>query len=612
MKFLSNYLKTTALAFLLCLPAILFAQVKFYATINANRASMGTTLQVNFVVENAGGRSFTPPAFKDFDVVGGPSTSQSFQYINGSMSQSRSWSYYIQPKREGLLTVEAAKIEVDGSMMATNELKIQVSGGSNPPAASNQSGQSGASAQSKVSPADTRDDVFMRVITNKTQAYVGEPVAVTFRLYTAKAIFDVQFPKAASFNGFWKYDLPQPQNPQWENEVLNGKRYKAVNVQQVILFPQKEGNGDITPIEMEAVVQEYVNRPPRDIFEEMFGVQEVRNVPVKIQSKKTTINVLTLPAAGRPDNYKGLVGKFTMEASIDKQEGKTDDPITLKIKVSGSGNFEAMENPAPELPADLEAYDPNIKENLSPSNSTVSGSKSFEYLIIPRAPGEYKIPPIQLSFFNPETKQYQSLSSKEFVLKITGESSRPASAQNTGSGKESVKLLKEDIRFIRMKNVPEARSEAFAGSTLYYSLLGSPFLLFLILLFVKKQVDDRQLDVTGMRKRTASKVAIKRLAGAKVFMEKRDRTAFFQEVNRALHAYLGNRLLIDTADLSFDHIKEKLVEHQATEETCKRVYLLMEQCNIALFSPSSGEGEMNNSYQEALAVITELENTLKK
>jgi BatD DUF11 like domain len=583
------------------------AEGRFYATIDYTKASVGQTLVVTFVVENVNGGKVSFPAMKDFSIVGGPMTQQSTSIINGAVSRSQSWAYYIQPKHEGACVIEAGRVDVGGSVLNSNAITVQVS------AAGKQNGGAASSQGSTASSSGaSSDDLFIKVITSKTQAYVGEPIMVTFRVYTSKPVAEVQFPKAASFNGFWKYDIALPQNAPWKPELVNGKRYSYVDFQQCLLFPQKAGNNMITPIEMTATLQEVINRAPRNWAEAMFGGgQEVKNIPMKVQSKATPIKTIDLPAAGKPENFDGLVGSFSIEAEIDKEAVKTDDPVTIKIKINGNGNFEALSNPKPSLPDGMESYDPNIKENFSPNGTTVAGSKTFEYLVIPRMPGDFDIPALELPFFNPATGKYVIATSKAFHIKVSGAPSKQQAPSTPGG--VDVKQLKEDIRYIKA-NPGELRKqkETFFASGTFTTLMSSPLLFMLGLIFLKRKRDASNADVAGTRSRKASKLAIQKLATAQNLMSKGDRRGFYSEANRALYEYLSSKLQVETASMSRALLDEKLSIAGVDDSIKTKLFELIDQFEMALFSPAGESDELKNAYDRAVNMIIEMENRLKK
>jgi hypothetical protein len=585
-----------------CFVSIHVMAQKFYAQIGNSSVPMGQAVEVAFTLENANLRGFTPPAFKDFQVVGGPNQSSSTSFVNGVRSSSFSISYYITPKHEGTCIVEAASAKTDNSVYNSAILKIFATKGAaapNPTAPNKNQNEN-------ISTEDISNSVFIKLITNKNEAYIGEPVAAIFRLYTDRALFNVQFPKAAAFNGFWKNDISIDQNQPWNYEVVNGKRYAYIDVQKVILFPQKAGKAEITPIEMEAVIQQQSKRQARSLYEELFGMNvSVNEVPIKLKSKPSLIKVNDFPA-NSPVGFGGIVGNFTIESSIDKQELNVDEPISIKMKMVGKGNFQSIEPPVLSLSDDLEFYEPEIKENTAVTGISVSGTKQFNYMIVPRQPGIYTIPSSEIVCFNPETKKYYTLKTKEYILKVKGVASKPSSAISAGVSREI------DIAGIANKsNFNRHPNKMLLDSNLFLLSVAFPFLAFVGLVYFKRRKESLALDVLGNKQRKASKVAMSRLSIAKSTMTKKETTLFYNEINKSLLDYLSHKLIIPAANLDRETIALKLKEKDIEDAIIMRCIKLIDDCEMSLFSPESSALDVEIKYREAFDLITFFEEKMK-
>lgn len=585
-----------------CFTAMSGIAQKFYAQIGNSTVPMGQAVEVAFTLENANLRGFTPPAFKDFQVVGGPNQSSSTSFVNGVRSSSFSISYYITPKHEGTCIVEAASAKTDNSIYNSAILKIVATKGAatpNPTTANKNQNEN-------ISTEDISNSVFIKLITNKNEAYIGEAIAATFRLYTDRALYNVQFPKAAAFNGFWKNDIVIDQNQPWNYEVVNGKRYAYIDVQKVILFPQKSGKSEITPIEMEAVIQQQSKRKARSLYEELFGMNvSVNEVPIKLKSKPLLIKVNDFPA-NSPDGFGGVVGNFTIESSIDKQELNVDEPISLTIKIVGKGNFQSIEPPVFGLSEDIESYEPEAKENASVTGVSVGGTKQFNYMIVPRQPGTYTIPASEMICFNPETKKYYTLKTKEYILKVKGIASKPSSAISARVAHEI------DIAgIVNKSNFSRYPAKILLDSNLFLMATAFPFLAFIGLVYFKRRKDSLALDILGNKQRKASKVAMSRLSIAKTTMTKKDTTLFYNEINKSLLDYLSHKLMIPAANLDRETFVLKLKEKNIDEAIIMRCIKLIDDCEMALFSPESSATDVETKYNEAFDLITSLEEKMK-
>lgn len=593
---------------LLCLGS--FAQARFYTEVNKNKLSMSENLVVKFTLENANTRSFAPPDFDGFTVVGGPQQMQSHQWVNGVSSSSLSWTYYLRANKEGTLTIGSASVQDGSNILKSNVVKIEVTGGQAPvqqnstnPTATNQNKQTAASG-------DYKEDVFVKVIPSKTSVYVGEPVAVTYKLYVAKPAYNLNYKEQPNYNGFWKYEYDISPNQKSEQEVVNGKRFETLILEKVLLFPQRSGNISISPLSMECVIQERVQRKARDIFEQMFGGNvSVQNVPYSFKSPSLTISVKDLPEAGKPDDFHGLVGDFKVQSSIDKHQAKVDDPITYKLKISGTGNFDVLKNPDIEMPNGFEVYDPDVTDKISKSSGSISGNKELTYLMIPRLPGKYKLPPLKFSYFDLSKKQYIELQTEAFDIEVTGQPSTQVAANNTASNKADIAILNEDIRYIHGTQANWQKQEKpLFHSKVFYTLAVVPFAFIGLLLFVAKKREENLADAVGNKMRNASKSAIKRLHKAKSYLQENKTKAFYAEINSAVWSYVSDKLNIETAELNRELAVEKLNEQKINASLIAELISLIDHCEMSVFSPGSEEGDMEKTYHHAVEIITKIEN----
>jgi hypothetical protein len=412
-------------------------------------------------------------------------------------------------------------------------------------------------------------------------------------------------PKAPAFDGFWSQDVQMPKETKVKREMVNGQQFNVADVQVYNLYPQRSGALTISPAEMEMIVQAPVGRS-------FFGTQ-YGNFRLKVQSNPLTINVKDFPSAGKPANFNGAVGQFTYSAKISAQEGKTDNALTYTVKIAGTGNLKTIELPKPEFPDGFEVFDPKVKDDVTSSTAGMSGSKQYDYLIIPRQPGDYKIPGSSFSYFDPATGKYATLSSPEVSLKITGlPSQNPNTGEASVASKEDVSALHSDIRFIKTKAVDlEKTNTPFFGSAGFVGLLTTPALLFIGLIFVRKKNEDLAADLVGAKRRRATKLAKKRLSEAEKHLSQNKKQAFYDEVSRALWGYLGDKLNIDQSQLSKENVEEKLLAKNVRPESVNKLKSLISTCEVALYAPSGAADEMKQNYNSAVALITDLEDEIK-
>ena len=594
---------------------------KFVAFANKNQVGVGEVFQVSFRLENAKASNISYPDFEGFDVMGGPNTSQSMQIINGQVSQSVTYSYYLRPKKVGKITVGPASTTINGEKLTTNSITVEVGAG-NPNSSKSQTnpGVAGPSNSNQEAPSEDlmkqiRESVFIRAIPSKTSVFQGEQFSVTYKLYTRASLADLSLSSSPAYKDFWVENLDVGQT-QYKQEVYNGGNYNTAIIKKVILFPQRSGKLTVDPIELEAQVRVKVQsqRKRRSIFDDFFDdpfFGSFRDVPFTFSSRALNITVKSLPNQGKPTTFRGIVGDFSLDVSLDKSETETGEPVTMKVVYEGTGNIKTLPEPKLDFPPDFEVWDAKIGDNTSTRSGRVQGRKTFDYLIIPRNPGEYKLPVVELVSFDPVKGRYERQNSPSFSLQVSGEPQQ-VNSNIAGMGKEDIELIGEDIRFI--KTDPGKWDEmgaSFWGSGTFWSLCAAPFLLFALLFYNKKRQQQLASDVAGVRSKKATKEAKKRLAKAHAFLKAQDERSFYNEISQALWGYLGDKFNLDTATLSRDLVQNKLLEQNVSDELIARAKDVLDTSEMALFAPSSNGTHMSEAYQAAEKLITDLENSIK-
>lgn len=601
------------LCFISCIKA---EEITFSASINKNTVSLGEQVQITFTL-NASGSSFKPPSFSDFYVLSGPNQSTSMQFINGSVSQSISYSYILQPKTEGTFKIGSATIEATGKRFQSNPITITITKGSTKPQANTQS-----SEETDINK-QINKNLFLRVSVNKTNAYQGEEIIATYKIYTKVSLVHYSLNKVPSFNGFWSQDIKLPDQLKFHTETIDGITWNVGEIKKVILYPQRSGTLELDPMEGECLVRVPVKRKSRsnDPFDQFFndpfftdsffgsGHQDVKHV---VQSEKVKINVRTLPSNNVPKSFLGIVGNFSMESSLDKPETKTNEPITLKVKISGKGNLKLLDPLKLEFPPDIEVYDPKIVDNISISHNGISGSRTFEYLLIPRHSGEFKINSLDFSYFDPTKKTYINLSSPEFSIKVEKGSGTEDVVSIKSINKEDILLLGEDIRYIKNKTTRlHKKDQYFFDSVGFYSLLGTPFILLFTFLIYRRKHQALNSNATLIKSRRATKLAKKRLSTANKYLKTNDKEKCFDEIFKALWGYISDKLEIPIADLSKEAAINKLKEKNVQEELINNLITTLDNCEFARFAPTSTLLSLEDIYNRAIQIITSLEQQIK-
>lgn len=570
---------------------------------------------------NAEGSSFRGPDFKNFRVLTGPNTSQSssVQIINGKVSRSvdYTFTYILTANTEGIFEIPPAHVNVDGEIYESNTVKIQVIKGSS--SQPGQQGTSGSQRSNTGSEDNYSDDVFIRVVTSKKNPVQGEQIIVTYKLYYRINISAPEFKKEPSFKGFWKNDLNKDRKSYVQyTENYKGRQYNVAELKKFALFPQRSGKIVIEGADAicQAQVKSQSQQKSRDpFFDNFFNdpfFNRYKTVEIPLRIDPVTINVSPLPTSNRPADFNGAVGNFEFKSTIDKTELKANEAINLKFTINGTGNIELIDKINVTFPPDFEVYDPKVSKNIKGSNNGVSGSKTFEYLIIPRTPGEFVINPVTFSFFDLRSKSYKSITTPEYRIKVGKGDGSAANITYSGVNQADIKYIGSDIRHIKT-HIPrfKAIGTLFFGSTVFYVLLIAPVILFILFIILLKKELKKRSNIALMRNRKATKVAQKRMKKAYQFMKENNKNEFYIEVSQALWGYLSDKFSIPMANLSMDTVSDTLKKKEVKEETIKQFINTLNNCEFARFAPGDSSSAMENIYNEAINIVSLIENELK-
>ena len=609
---LGNGIKLLLAAFLLQ-PAAAFAQ-SFNASVNSTTVGQNDQLQVSFTFsgQNVNGvNNFSPPPFNNFMVLSGPNQSTSMQVINGAVSGSISYSYYLQPKSMGKFSIGSASVNYGGKQYKTQPLEITVVKGSPKPAQQAQSSGGGA----EVSTKDIGDNLFILATCDKDRAYLGEQVTVTYKLYTRLGIASqMQVSKLPSYEGFWAEEINVPNNITFTTEMHKGKQYRVGTLKKVALFASQLGELSITPLVLDIPVQiRAKKRSSGNIFDDFFNDPFFNNYQtVNYTAKSNTIKlkVIPLPSENVPKSFNGAVGSYTMNSQLDSTNSKTNEPVSLKIDISGQGNIQLLNMPEINLPPGFDKYEPKTSENINRSG-TISGDKAVEYLIVPRTVGKKVIPPIQFSYFNPAKRSYVTLSSPSYILNVA-QGSGQGGGSVAGYTKEEIKLLGQDINYIKTSTGGLERQ----GSIVLFKfgfLAAAVFPLMLLagLITWKKREDKLAGNIQLLRYQRAQKIARARFKTAKSLMESNNQVAFYAEISQALFGYLEDKLHIPKAEISLERAVDELNKKDIDGGLIASLTDCTEKCEYTRFAPGAdGTAAMNEMYNELTKVIIGLEKSL--
>ena len=587
---------------------------KFTASASKTKVAVGETFQLTYSL-NANGSNFKMPALNEFDVYSGPNQSTSMSFVNGAMSQSISLSYILSAKKEGKITIQPGSVSVNGAAVQSNSLVIEVVKGS--PTTQNQQNPNNPNQQQQNPTAPSSEDVgnnlFVKTTVNKTKVYQGEQITITHKVYTRYQLRGFQDIKFPDYTGFWSQDVPSNnQQIQLTNENVDGVVYSVAELKRTYLFPQRSGKLTIEPMKVEVVVRKQSNRQPRDIFDQFFGGGYV-DANYSVKSKPITIDVIPLPEANKPAGFAGAVGDFSFKAEVNKDKVKANDAINLTVTITGKGNIKLVDPLKVNFPEDFETYDAKTKENISATVNGVSGSKTFDYLAIPRHEGDYKISDINFSYFDPEKKQYITLPSPEFKIHVDkGKDGEGGASVFNPRNKEDVKVLGNDIRYIKTNNIIlRPKENYFFGSTLFYLGLISPFILFLAFIIIRRKRIEQNKDVVAVKSRKATKMAKKQLLLAEKHLKSNNKESFYVEIFKALYGYVGNKLNIPTANLNKETITDSLRIKGVTEATIQQLMSTLDNCEFAHYAPTTVSGDLKSIYYNTVELITKIENEIK-
>ena len=596
----------------------LFTAVAQTLTASApSHVGVGEQFRLTYTVNTQNVSEFRAGDIPDeLEVLIGPNRSMqsSYQIINGHTSSSSSitYTYIVVPTKNGTYTIPAAHVIVDGKSIASNTLKITVSG--NARSQANGAGTSARQRQHDDEP-ELRDagshisgsDLFIKVSANKKRVYEQEPILLTYKVYTLVSLTQLEG-KMPDLKGFHTQEVDLPQQKSFKIETLNGRPYRTVTWSQYVMFPQLTGKLTIPSITFNGiVVQQNRNIDP---FEAFFNGGS-GYVEVKKQIVAPSIDIQVDPLPQRPANFSGGVGKFNISAQLDKTEAKANDPISLRVIVSGVGNLKLIKQPQVEFPKDFDKYDAKITDKTKLTSNGVEGSMIYDILAVPRHPGKFEIPPIEFVFFNTATQKYETVKSEGFTLNVAKGSGSAKVSDFTGQ--EDLQLLNKDIRHIKTgASRQHSLDDFFFGSTGYWCSLIILAVIFISLFVIFRQRAIENANITKQRGKRANKVATKRLKKASRLMAENKPSEFYDEVLRALWGYVGDKLAIPVEQLSHDNISQRLTERQVDEVTIGEFMGALDECEFERYAPGDPKGNMNKVYDKAMNAIEKIEEVMKK
>ena len=556
----------------------------------------------------SGAREPRLPPMEEFAAFLGSRSSQQFRLLNGRMSTSRTFSFHFQATREGEFEIGAVQVQLDGKTHKSAPLRIQVGSGGRPvPTPPGRGRTAGKTSQ---------PDLFVRATADRERVYENQALVVTYKIYTGVRISSYGISKQPETAGFWVEDYPQPRQPHTEGEVIDGRRYTVARIKKMVLFPTGPGEKEVGPLVLECRVQTgrrswdpFGSRDPfRGIFSgDIFG----REVARQVASNPLRVEVLPLPQEGRPPEFQGAVGDFSISGHLDKSEVKANEALSFKVRISGSGNLAGLSEPRIEFPSSFEVYPPKMEQQIRRDPDGISGEKTFEYVLIPRSPGPVQLGPVQLAYFDPVSDAYRISRGPEVPVNVAP-GDQLAEAANAGLSRQEVKLLGQDIRFIKIGSGPFHKvGDSILTVTGFWIPFSLPLLCLLGAVGYRRHQMRLRGDVAYARARRARRVSRKRLAQAQFHLDQGTEQEFYPAVGQALMGYLADKLNVAQAGMVSQEVKESLRARGVSEESVARYFDCLQICDLKQFAPSSsGREEMRDLMAGAREAVTRMEQEL--
>ncbi|GHV62677.1 hypothetical protein FACS1894195_4790 [Bacteroidia bacterium] len=571
---------------------------------------------------NQNGTNLKVPTLEGFNLLMGPSTStsSSVSVVNGHVTQSSNYTYtYVcVGVKKGVYKIPPATVLVDGKTYSTNALQIEVIEGTGQQGGQGNRAQSAQPAQS-TQPAQsgggglTNENLFVEVSVDRRNLFIGEGLVATIKVYTKVQLVNLG-PKYPSFSGFLVEEIPGPQQIELVRQNYNGSVYNVGVIRKVLLIPQHTGEIVIEPFELECVVRQQLSQS-RNFFDDFFG--NVQDVRIKKLSRPITVKVNELPS-GKPVGFKGAVGRIALKNTISAETVKAGEAITYKVVFSGNGNLKLLEAPTLNIPPDIDMYDPKINKNVKTDGAGMSGTVSFEYVLIPRYGGDYTIPAPTYSVFDPDSKTYKILRGQDFTIHVEKGDGQGQVTDNSGPlvqsfKQEGLRKMGDDIRYIKTGDLDlQPKGTFFFGTVACGLSYLVPFLIFVIAALFNRQRIKANSDLIRQKNKVANKMAQKRMKLAAKALKARNSETFYDEVLKALWGYVSYKLNIDQSELNRDNISSILEQKSVDKALIDNFIKILDDCEFARYAPGGNtEEKLDEVYKDSVDIITKLDKAIR-
>lgn len=570
----------------------------------------GQNFQLVYTI-NETGKDFRLPSLNGFEVLAGPytSTSQSMSIINGKATSSKEirYTYTLQAQKEGTFTIAAATIVVDGQKYSSNPVTIKVLPEDKAAQATGNGGrQSGTSANI------SGDRIFVKASFSRVSVMEQEPIMVSYKLYTKDDVAGFESVKLPDFKDFLVQEIELPRERGMQRESLNGQQYLTYEIYRGLIFPQHAGTITVDKFKCTVDVRVRVQQQARGFFDSFFD--SYQDVEKDLSTAAQTITVKSLPQP-KPADFSGMVGSLKLTKSVSATEVKSNEPITVKLTLSGTGNLKLLKTPELKFPADFEAYEPKVVNDFTTTSAGQQGHKEIEYLVIPRHKGDFTVPSTTLSYYDVNSNSYKTLETGEMNFHVLkGEGDDQSVVVGNIKEQEKVEMLAHDIRYLNTDKLRlKEKEDYFAGTALFWlSYLLMLIVTVLLAIFFRKQARDNA-NTALMKNRKANKMARKRLKVADAEWKAGNKERFYDEVLKALWGYVSDKLSIPVAELNKENISQRLEERGTEPETVGKFVDLLNECEFQRYAPISDEKTaMDNTFEEAIDIISKLEDQIRR
>ncbi len=564
---------------------------------------VGESFRLTFSVNTMDASDLRIPTINDFEILMGPSRSQQSytQIINGRQTSSQKvvFTYILSAKKVGTYTIQPATVMVNGKKYQSNPVKIQVVA----------EGRAKVAKEAAKKTTVGKNDVFLRTIVSKSKVREQEAVLVSYKLYSLVNL-ELQNKSMPEFTGFHAQAVESDDVKSWSVEQYQGKTYRTVVTDQYVLFPQQSGTLKIPSVEYDIVAHVANQQASDDLFESIFNGTSVNYINLKI--KAPTQNIEVLPLKDKPAEFSGGVGTFSITSALSSKQAVTNDAITLKVEIKGNGNLKLLKTPELTLPKEFETYEPKVNNEIKATASGVSGIKTIEYLFVPRHPGKFSIPAISLSYYDVSAGAYKTITTSAHELEVKKGEGNASQTIADFTNQQDVKVLANDVRFIKQGETRYSDKDAhFFGTWTYAAWYIVPFVGFVVLLVALRKHRINNADVEGKKHKRANKVALKRMKIANGLLRTQQKSAFYDEVLRALWGYVSDKLSIPVAELTKDNVSVRLTDAGVQESVVEEFIALLNDCEMAHYVSGNDGSTMDKIYTTSLSVMEKLEDSIK-